>query len=152
MAEFKQRFVDAAPNADRRGEIFTAFEVYFAEIQSLFANGELWLNGGFVTHKTQAPKDIDVAVVVDGVALTSGFGPKEWQRVWQVMTLQGVTAAKPPVRVGRLQPIAGLVDSFILDVSDVAAKKLWDTTWSRVTDGTGKVIPGKIKGYAEVTW
>ena len=146
-----EKFVTQAPYREVRAQIFSALSLYMRLLQELVATGRLWLDGGFVTHKKWAPKDVDVALVVDD-ALINALTVAQQARLLQLLTLQNVHAASPSATARRLQPMGGLVDAFLIPEGNDPMKQLFDATWSRVTDQTGVVVPGVRKGYVEVTW
>ncbi|MEQ0561623.1 hypothetical protein ABJI51_21270 [Amycolatopsis sp. NEAU-NG30] len=147
-------FVKNAPFATERAVIFDALRLHFQLMTSLFPDGgELWINGGFTTHKTwAAPKDADLAYLVPCEAI-NGLRQEQLVTVASLLTLQGVSAVQPHWRfVDRVQPMGGLIDAFFVPSDVPSAVETWDNTWSMVTGPDRKIIPGKRKGYLEVTW
>lgn len=149
LDEVEELFVEQAPFPDERREIWAGFRLYLAQLSKLVPSATIWLDGGFVTHKTWAPADIDLAVLLDGSHLAA-FTPEQWQKLAQLVTLQGVTAVTLAAATPRLQPMGGLIDAFVLDVSDRHARTFWEQAWSLVTDQTKAIVPGKYKGFVEV--
>lgn len=55
-----ETFVDQAPHRDQRERIWQAFELWRAAIEGIVDVHQYWLDGGLVTHKREAPQDLDV--------------------------------------------------------------------------------------------
>ena len=74
-------------------------------------------------------------------------------KIFSYLTLHNADVPINPtttVRAPRIQPVAGLVDGFIIP-DEAAQKAIWDYNWSRVTDQTGTLLPDTVrKGYLEV--
>ncbi|MFL6137455.1 MAG: DUF6932 family protein [Frankiaceae bacterium] len=152
LEELRETFVDKAPYADERRVIFTGLELYLQVLRALVPRGVLWVDGGFVTHKDwAAPHDVDLALLIDR-SLVADFSPEDWARLSQLLTLQGVTSEQPYVVTPRVQPMGGLIDAFVVEVTDVAGRRLWEEIWSQVTDQRKEVVQGKRKGFVEVEW
>jgi hypothetical protein len=149
LDEVEELFVDKAPFSDERREIWAALRLYITMLRKLVPSATIWMDGGFVTHKTWAPADIDLAVLLDGSHMSS-FTPEQLQKLAQLMTLQGVRVTAPLAATPRLQPMGGLIDAFVLEASDPAARQLWESTWSRVYDQNKVLVPGRSKGFVEV--
>jgi hypothetical protein len=64
LAEFGLKFVDQFPQSVRRKLIFDKFSQYLNIILNLDIVTELWLNGSFVTEKSE-PGDIDAVAFFD---------------------------------------------------------------------------------------
>src|SRR5690606_15838481 len=62
--EVYQTFVVGAPHRGRRQLIWDAFSIYSQLLWGYFPDAQLWLNGGFVTHKRDEPHDLDIAFLV----------------------------------------------------------------------------------------
>ncbi|OIH85888.1 hypothetical protein BLJ79_03535 [Arthrobacter sp. UCD-GKA] len=147
--EIHRVFVENAPFRERRELIFSALTLYSKVVWSLTPDAKLWIDGGFTTHKPwAAPNDADVVVLVpqdDFVRVVS----TELELFLALSTLQGVEVGLPNATVQRIQPMAGLVDSFIQpDLEPVRAT--WHDTWSSVKGQDGRLVAGKRKGYLEV--
>lgn len=151
MGEIRDLFVEQAPHRDRRELIFDSFKIHFSLVRELFSSGKLWVNGGFCTHKPEPPKDIDMVIVVDPHEVEH-FGSAEWERLVQLLTLQGVSVEMPAAAAPRVQPMGGLIDCFFILSTDLAANKMWDQLWSSVKRDNGEIVPGLSKGYLEVSW
>ena len=65
LAEFEERFVKAVPSTSTRHTIFSSYlhfvDRFRTEIDSSFTH---WLNGSFVTNKTD-PNDLDLVTFID---------------------------------------------------------------------------------------
>jgi hypothetical protein len=149
LDEVEELFVEQAPFRDERREIWSAFQLYVGMLRKLVPSATIWVDGGFVTHKTWAPADMDLAVLLDG-SHVSALTPEQLQRLTQLMTLQGVRVTSPLTAAARLQPMGGLIDAFVLEASDPHGRQFWESTWSRVYDQNKVLVPGKSKGFVEV--
>jgi hypothetical protein len=103
--------------------------------------GIAWLNGGFVTHKVSAPKDVDVVLMVHDADAAN------LSRTDQLLLSSQLTD-----RSSGTQPMGGLVDGFIAQHGNAHEEQIWDGTWSAVKDDNGLIVPGATKGYLEVSW
>ena len=149
MAEIKDFFVEQAPNVDRRRRIFRAFELYAEVIGDVLERGTFWVDGGFCSHKSAPPEDIDLAVLIDpALPLTD----KDHERLVPLFTLQEVQSGMPQAWADRVQPMGGLIDSFAVMAGVAAQEEYWHETWSKVKGPDGQLIPGAVKGYLEVSW
>lgn len=150
IAEVEKLFVDEAPNSASRRVIFEAFRLYSTLIWAHFPTAQLWLNGGFVTHKASAPHDLDVAFLVNSAELTTALNSAP--EIWSLLTLQGVSSSMPLVGIQRLQPFGGLIDSFYVPADVPAAVQAWKDRWSFAPTPDGLTYRSDItKGYVEVT-
>jgi hypothetical protein len=141
LDEIEKRFVDEAPFADRRRQVFAAFRVWHGVVTSLLPEARFWVDGGFVTHKTwSAPSDVDVTVMVK-LEDIRGLVEEQQKRLHPLFTNPG-----PP----RQQPMSGLVDSFLCLRGDVPKTLYWREHWSRVLDEAREEVPGAVKGFLEV--
>jgi|GEM_PF-602984 len=62
---FKSCFVTGNYASTRRTQLFSLYEEWLSELQSLFTPVlEIWINGSFVTHKPN-PNDLDLVVFMD---------------------------------------------------------------------------------------
>jgi hypothetical protein len=141
-------FVENAPFRTEREVIFGALALYANLLRNACSDLALWVNGGFISHKPwAAPKDADVVCVVPSAQYSNMCSNP---LVLSLITLQGVSASSPPVTISRLQPMAGLIDGFIIE--DVpASTDLWHFNWSLVKDEHGNLLPPATrKGYLEV--
>ncbi|BBY43238.1 DUF6932 family protein [Mycolicibacterium celeriflavum] len=154
QATFEQvyeAFVENAPFRDDREVIFEALTLYAKIVANLCPGLALWVNGGFITHKSwAAPKDADVVVVVPQAHYPNVCSNPS---VWTYITLQGVIVSDPSTgggRIGRIQPMAGLIDGFIIS-DDPTLSDVWAYRWSLVNDEDGNLLPDTTrKGFLEV--
>jgi hypothetical protein len=144
-------FVTQAPHRDKRQTVFEAFKIHFLLVRQLFARGTLWVDGGFCTHKPEAPKDIDMLMIVDP-SDAANLGPGDMERLLQLLTLQQVQVGRPASVTPRVQPMGGLIDCFFALTTDTDTLKIFDQLWSSVKSADGTIVPGASKGYLEVTW
>lgn len=151
LGEVRERFVDQAPHQPQRERIWRGLELFLELLRIKIPAATLWLDGGFVTHKDRAPLDLDLVVLVDGATVT-GLTADDWETVWPLFTLQGVTSSRPSVALDRVQPMGGLLDTFIMEASDPAARKVWTENWSAVYDQDKRLVVGAVKGFVEVVW
>lgn len=150
-SEFEQVFVDEAPNYDHRRRHLRALELWVGCLDDLLPGSTLWLDGGFVSHKSSAPSDIDVLAIVDDTA---------WAQLWNsladelkafqdwVLGGQGsATAPKLPNYVAyggllthqdvsiqgtyypRIQPFGGYLDSFIVPTAASEVLANFEAWW-----------------------
>lgn len=114
LDEVRARFVAGAPNGERRESVFRGLEIWIEQAADIFGSGRLWIVGGFVTHKVEAPDDIDVSFLPDDyeraeTALMTSHG-------LGLLTMQNLVCDIG--LVSRLQPVSGLVDAFLVDGDD----------------------------------
>lgn len=142
-----QRFVEEAPFRERRELIFKAIELHSEIVRMHFNDARLWIDGGFVTHKTWAePEDADVVVVVS-VAQYAKLATEE--ALLPLASMLGVTSLQPNTSTGKLHPMGGLMDVFFVPDNPFHLE-VWDDRWSSVNGPDGVLIPGERKGYLEV--
>jgi hypothetical protein len=151
LDEVHDLFVTRAPYRDQREVIFDALRLFLTLVRQLLPKGTVWVNGGFVTHKPWPPHDVDVVVVADAAALNA-LTADQRDRLLALQTLQGITSRMPAGATSRLQPMGGLVDSFVVAGNNARALAVFDRTWQTVMSQTRVPIPGAAKGYVEVSW
>lgn len=145
LEEMRSVFVESAPYSEEREEVFDAFRLWRAKLLRLTPTAQLWVNGGFVTHKPWAPpKDVDVVARVVGRELDA-LEPEAQNEFEGLMTIPA-SDVHP-----RIQPIAGLVDGFYSRRSEPDKTIVWRDTWATVLDQNRAVVPGAQKGFLEVT-
>lgn len=144
LRDLRLRFVDEAPFAEHRREIFDAFEIWARVWWELLPGTRLWVNGGFVVHKSTKPKDIDVV----GFAKPSqveALTANDQSRLESLLTLiENSDGGR------RIQPMGGLVDGFYAPRAVPEKFHYWDELWSTLTDENKEPVPGVTKGYVEV--
>ncbi len=135
-----------APNADQRAIILAALRVYAELVWQRLPGAKLWINGGFVTHKSAAPKDVDVVVVAPaGTEYDLAEHPEDLP-LW---TMHRVSVAGLNVSALRMQPMGNLVDGFFVSEDQPAAVHTWRSFWQRLkVDGEPDRLDAK--GFVEV--
>ncbi|OHU52106.1 hypothetical protein BKG83_19825 [Mycobacteroides chelonae] len=149
LEEIYEHFVENAPFRERRELIYDALRLYAKIVVTEFGHATLWIDGGFVTHKTWPPNDTDVVTVVPQAEYANMCSSTDCLRY---LTLQGVMVAQPETfaPVKRIQPMGGLIDSFVVP-DDPIFTAVWDHRWSRVSDQYKNLLPEDVrKGYLEV--
>jgi hypothetical protein len=138
LSEIENLFVTKAPFSSERSRIFTALTLFIGEIKaSLPSATTIWVDGGFVTHKTwAAPHDADVTIPVIH---------SEWNALTERRRLELHSWFLP--NGDKVQPMSGLIDSFVFDLTSRDRARYWNDTWSTVTDEHKTEIPGAVKGW-----
>lgn len=165
-AELEATFVDGAPQRAQRQLVFRALRLWATMTWQLLPSARLWIDGGFVTHKSAAPFDADVVMVVQpgelakvdnqiqreqrALAEAQRLGrplPKcpTTVRFFGLLTLAGVATSNFG-HVPLVQPFGGLVDGYFASENDSAALNYWNAQWS---NGEDPAHTG-TKGYVEV--
>ena len=141
LDEIEVRFVQEAPFERRRRDIYAAFRLWHGMVSTILPGARFWVDGGFVTHKSwAAPSDVDVTVLVKPDDL-DGLSEEHQQRLESLLTKPGPS---------RVQPMSGMVDSFICARGDVDRTLYWREHWSSVVGEERALIPGAEKGFLEV--
>jgi len=149
LADVHQRFVSDAPHEARRQQIFDALVVYFDWLRALFPTGLALVDGGFTTHKLDAPHDVDVVIFPDDPTHMSTWTEQQFMDFQGLMTLQDViVGGQDAAYFKRIQPLAGLLDGFI---AAPEREQMWRRTWSSVRGAGDSFVPDQ-KGYLEVRW
>lgn len=150
LAEVEQLFVKSAPNRARRERLWRAMRLHMEEARDTFGPASVWIDGGFVTHKAPAPEDVDLVYVVPGFELERAFALQS-TKVLELLTLKDLIVGEPgPLGLPRLQPVAGLVDAFVVAAELPGHLAYWDWAWSLVKAQDGSIVPEAQKGYVEV--
>lgn len=137
-ADAHDLFVVRAPFPDTRQRIWEAFLAWVALVRPLVPAARLWVDGGFVTHKSwAAPRDVDVCLIAS---------PDECASLDLAALAPLLTDA--PDGGPRIQPMGGLVDAH-LGYQSVNAY-FWADLWTTVLDEARAVVPGERKGFLEV--
>ncbi|MBZ4496956.1 MULTISPECIES: hypothetical protein [Dermacoccus] len=141
LDEVRDRFVTHAPNVVQRERVFRGLEIWIEQARDLYGSGRVWIDGGFVTHKADAPDDVDVAFLPDdrerattAMASAHGLG---------LLTMQNLMCDIGSV--ARLQPVGGLVDAFLVDADDDMDVENMTWLFSQV-----KGVKHVRKGFVEV--
>jgi hypothetical protein len=134
-------FVAGAPYGPERQQIYDAFVVWMGLMSKLLPGCRVWVDGGFVTHKTwAAPKDVDVVIVVRPSQLDTLTATD------QTLLDSLLTDRRGPAG----QPMGGLVDAFVGMRGDPELPS-WRVFWSNVRDSDGSSVQDETKGFLEVT-
>ena len=150
LSDLEDRFVHRAPHAAHRALIWRGFLLHVDLIRAAFGPTIAWVDGGFITHKLDAPRDVDVVYLVPGVEMHRAF-TADPRQVLELITLQDLIVGQPgPAALDRLQPVGGTVDAFLVPAEDSAKLDYWDRLWSAVKGADGRTLEGATKGYVEV--
>lgn len=133
-----ETFVERAPHREQRELIWQAFEMWCSAIERIVKVHQYWLDGGFVTHKPEAPQDLDVVFLCSREDLNA-IPTEDQPRLKQLLT-----DASPE---SRIQPMGGLIDAFLLIRGNVEKTAYWNTHWQRVK---GAADPNVRKGFLVV--
>lgn len=152
LDDIYERCVKDAPHSPWRETVFDALKTYLAVLRhrGLVPAGTAWIDGGFMTQKPAGPFDVDVVVHPTHWSRLNSLTDKEEAALFGALTLQDVIVGSPVLSyVPRIQPVVGALDAFICHPGEEA---YWEQTWASVTDANHVVIPGAVKGFAEVSW
>jgi hypothetical protein len=148
LPELHERFVLQSPSHQpARQRVFKALELHLELLAEVGGPAKVWIDGGFVTHKTDAPKDVDLVYLCRdpghmGAMLRS-------DQIITLLTLGDVIFGFPfAAGAKRLQPVGGLVDAFL---ALPAAQMYWASQWAMIKGPDGKRVPGTRKGFVEVS-
>lgn len=145
MEEIRERFVThpSVPFAAERQVLFGILEIYVEKVWAIWDRAELWIDGGFVTHKTwNAPNDVDVAVVDTYGRIQARIG-----QAVSLLTLEEAVVNNH--HATRVQPFGGMIDGF-------AVARLphnlayWENAWGRLNDANKDQVPNVSKGFVRV--
>lgn len=140
LNDVQASFVGAGPYGPERARIWQAFVIWEAMVRALLPTSILWINGGFVTHKTwAAPSDIDVFILARQTEVNTAGAAA----LLPLLTTMDPTG-------GRVQPMSGLVDGHLGLRGDANVINSYHATWRSVTDENKDEVLGLFKGYAEV--
>lgn len=120
-----QLFVENAPNRSRREAIMYAFVAWRASVTRLLPSHQLWVDGGFVTHKPEAPNDLDVAIMLRGDDLNKFTSPEQAE-------FERLLTYTDPTSKRRIQPMAGLIDGHYGVRGNPDSTTYWYDWWQRV--------------------
>lgn len=149
LAEVHETFVAGAPHPDRRQLIFDALVVYLDAVRSFFPSGMALVDGGFTTHKADAPHDIDVVLLPDDENAILDWTDKQFLD-WQGMLTLGdvIVGGQDAAYFQRVQPFGGLLDSFL---GAPELEQRWRDFWGSIRGQHNEQISDS-KGYLEVRW
>lgn len=155
LNELRDRFVEEAPETqrDRRLLIHSALTLHIAMVRRYFKDFpiRIWLNGGFITHKTwKAPRDADFAVLVPPDAIRYA----DRDAAVPLWTLSDVSAHRgqggPQIVTRKLHTALGLTDAYVVNAHNSAAVEIQRRVWSKVTGPDKNTVEGMEKGFVEV--
>lgn len=165
LAEFEYVFVDCAPNSDHRRRRFVALELFIETLDQLLPGSTLWLDGGFVSHKADAPFDIDVLASakpaawaalhrdlqaeLDALVAWARDGEQGPQPKTPTISTYGGVQTHQNVQISgmpypRIQPYGGYLDCFIFPANARQALSSFERTWKK------DYATGVSKGFVEV--
>lgn len=136
--------------SERRKVLWLNFLQWRNEMKQVFGETIFWINGSFVTIKTD-PSDVDVVAIVRREAFLNANERDQSK----CLSLKTIPQKNPDGSTTRIQPYGGLIDSFIvpcdnIDMSD-ATLRFWDAWWSKVNTEKGYLhTTRQQKGYLEV--
>jgi hypothetical protein len=162
-------FVEQAPNQSERRVICGLLRLFVDQVRSLFPTARFWVDGGFVTHKAEAPFDVDVACIVDpaeyggvaqaiiaeqaaiAAAVAAGDKPpkdvltRRFASLWTHTSVDASRAGFPGASFPAVQPFGSFVDAYLAS-DDPAVLAYWEDQWARHGDDYSEV-----KGFLELT-
>jgi len=138
--ELDELFVAEAPNPQRRGKLLNALELWLGSVSQILPISRVWVNGGFVTYKTQIPDDIDVVAFSKADNFTEEINIRLTPLV---SDLSGPIKMKPMAYGGKL-------DTFVV-VHNLEQVATWMKNWGLVNNPvTKEIIPNLEKGFVEL--
>jgi hypothetical protein len=146
MSDVHSLFVASAPFKERRERLFRAFALYAETIWTEIPGALLWIDGGFITHKSwEEPHDVDVAIIADDVPAES----KRRLATQGLLTFDDTsgTINSKQLQIGKLAPFGGMIDSYLASSKTASVYRI---QWSRVRGPDGQIIPNASKGFLEV--
>lgn len=151
MADIHERFVEDAPERTHRELLFNVFQTYMNLLQRFVHSGRVWVDGGFGTQKSTAPHDVDVVVHPGDWRALEALPESSQTDLLGLLTHQDIIIGSfdPPQYWPRLQPIGGILDSFLCYPGQEDA---WQQIWSCVKGADGLIVEGAVKGFVELSW
>jgi hypothetical protein len=148
LSELHERFVDESPDhKPARQRIFKALELHLELLREVGGPAKVWIDGGFITYKANAPKDVDLVYLCHDAAHMGAMLRAE--PITSLLTLGDVIFGFPfAAGAKRLQPVGGLVDAFL---ALPAGQMYWASQWAKIKGPDGKRVPGTRKGFVEVS-
>lgn len=139
--DVEKLFVTSAPHRNHRKKLLNEAKNWVKQLRQETSIVHIWLDGGFITHKDQAPSDIDIVALLD----TPEFTSTDPERLKKFRTVRNPydEIVKPP-------EFKGLVDGYIVEYN-LKNIETWLSTWGSVKNPlTGQIVPGLNKGFIEV--
>lgn len=143
LDEIEDVFVANAPFSAERLLIFDAFKVWRTLWLQVVPTSRFLVDGGFVTHKAWAPRDIDVVAIVKQSDVNA-LPPPDQESLRDLLTGTSVAGTK-------IRPMGGLVDAFYLFRGDPQSYLYWDGYWSAYSREDKTIDSAVQKGYLEVS-
>ena len=138
--EFREFFVNQAPNPRQRDKLFDALQIWVESVHKILPISELWVNGGFVTYKSQIPEDIDVVAFSKKENFTD-----EVNQSLKPLVTDTTGVKKKPIAYG------GKIDAYVVPHT-FEERSVWMRWWSSVKDPESKrIILGAEKGFVTVS-
>jgi hypothetical protein len=140
--DIKQIFVINAPNSNVRADLYGELMKWVEAVQAILPISKFWVNGGFVTHKSQIPEDIDVVA----------FSPCTSFTVGNKTQLDSLRTQHGPKFGTKNKPIAfgEKIDTYIVPQT-ISMQVQWGLEWARVRDPETRMeIVGASKGFIVV--
>src|SRR5262245_24712839 len=105
LPELQERFVSESPShKPARQRIFRALEVHLELLFEVGGPAKVWIDGGFVTYKNDAPKDVDLVYLCRDQAHMGAMLRSD--RLVTLLTLGDVIFGFPfAAGAKRLQPV-----------------------------------------------
>lgn len=130
-----------------RERIWSAFEVWHREALPRLGHEKLWIGGSYISNKPD-PGDVDVLAWIPLTAPRRGHGIADLMTNLSSARLD--EDGNVERKLGRVQPMAGLVDGFQARCTTAQIKQ-WTMNWQYDYDeDTGIPVPGSEKGIVEV--
>jgi hypothetical protein len=152
MAEIHSTFVEKAPSiageSRRRELICDALDLYIRLVTRRFDDPIIWVDGGFVTHKTWAePDDADVVTLVRPAQLQRGF--TERALALQTLDVASLSVSNRMLTDRVIKPMGALLDGYI-DANTDARRGYWQSWLASVRRPDGSISDDAEKGFIEV--
>jgi hypothetical protein len=153
LNEIRVMFVEKAPivagEPRRRALICDALEVYVQLLARRFEDPIIWVDGGFVTHKTWAePDDADVVALVAPEQLAQRAFT-ERALALQTLDVASLSVSRRTLTDRVVKPMGALLDGYI-DANTQARRDYWEYWLSSVRRPDGSISDDAQKGFVEV--
>ncbi|NQX10392.1 hypothetical protein HQQ80_02000 [Microbacteriaceae bacterium VKM Ac-2855] len=146
FADVHQLFVAEAPFRERRQRLYDALVLHAECVWEVLPEAKIWVDGGFLTHKTWAePEDVDVVIVV-ATASPEAKAQLASQGLLTLKDVQSTANDRVLPKLTKLRAFGGLVDAYL---ATGARAELYQALWSKVRGPDGSDT-GTTKGFVEV--
>lgn len=150
LSDVYDRCVSDAGHQAWRGVLYGALRTYIGIVSRIIPHATVWVDGGFLQAKPTAPHDVDIVIHPHDWHHLDHLSAQEEIGLFGALTLQDVIVGEPILTyLERIQPVAGALDAFLCWPGE---EDVWIRTWSSVKGADGLIVPGMVKGFAEVTW